>query len=237
MGQPFDPYGTSHWIMLATFVAGVPLAVLLGRHVRHDPQRRQTVSRALAVAVLVLVIPLQALDFLPGRFDLDITLPLQLCDFAWMVAAYALWTQRPTAAAITYYWGLVLSSQALVTPSLSWGFPDPRFIAFWGLHLLIVWVAIYLPWGLCIRPTWHAYRVTVALTLIWLVGVFGFNLVAGTNYGYLNRPPSTASALDYLGPWPTYLAVEIAIVALVWALMTWPWARSAERRRALGETR
>jgi uncharacterized membrane protein YwaF len=36
--------------------------------------------------------------------------------------------------------------------------------------------------------------------------------------------------LDVLGPWPVYLFVEITLVAIVWALMTWPWERI--RRRA-----
>jgi len=29
-----------------------------------------------------------------------------------------------------------------------------------------------------------------------------------------------------LGPWPVYLLVEVAIVVIVWALMTWPWQRA-----------
>ena len=232
MGQPFEPYGTSHWVMLAIFVAGIPLVVALGRRVRHDPDRRRRLCRAAAVGILAFTLPLQALDFLPGRFDLGITLPLQLCDLAWMVAAYALWTQRPTAAAVTYYWGLVLSSQALLTPSLSWAFPDPRFVAFWGMHLLIVWAAIFLPWGLGIRPTWREYRATVAVTLAWMATVLVFNSLTDTNYGYLNRKPPTASALDYLGPWPWYLLVQVLLVATVWALMTWPWVRSRTPRAA-----
>ena len=55
------------------------------------------------------------------------------------------------------------------------------------------------------------------------MGVYLFNVVAGTNYGFLNEKPSTGSLLDYLGPWPTYVVAEVAIVAVVWALMTWPW--------------
>jgi uncharacterized membrane protein YwaF len=32
--------------------------------------------------------------------------------------------------------------------------------------------------------------------------------------------------LDVLGPWPLYLLAEVAIVLVVWALMTWPWERT-----------
>jgi hypothetical integral membrane protein (TIGR02206 family) len=125
----------------------------------------------------------------------------------------------------------VLTTQGLLTPSLSHDFPDLRFFAFWGLHFLVVWSAIYLTWGLGIRPTWRGYTATVVTTAVWAVVVFGFNLVADTNYGYLNHKPHTASLLDLLGPWPLYVGLEIAIVAVVWALMTWPWIRGTNAAR------
>ena len=77
----------------------------------------------------------------------------------------------------------------------------------------------------------RGYASTVAITLVWLVSVLAFNELAGTNYGYVNDKPATATILDYLGPWPWYVAVEIALVAIVWALMTLPWesGHSADR--------
>ena len=70
------------------------------------------------------------------------------------------------------------------------------------------------------------------MTLVWAAFAFTFNVIAGTNYGYLNRKPPTASVLDVLGPWPVYLFAEITIVAIVWALMTWPWVRIRQRASA-----
>ena len=69
--------------------------------------------------------------------------PLQLTDLATVVGAYALWSQKQWAYALTYYWGLVLSTQALVSPALqSPDFPHYQFLAFWAIHLLVVWAAI-----------------------------------------------------------------------------------------------
>ena len=81
------------------------------------------------------------------------------------------------------------------------------------------------------RPRWRSYRFAVIATLAWGAFTFTFNAIAGTNYGYLNRKPPTASLLDVLGPWPVYLLTEVAVVLVVWALMTWPW----ERTRRQGE--
>jgi hypothetical integral membrane protein (TIGR02206 family) len=222
----FETFGTTHWVMLAIFAAGIWPVVLLGRRVR-GTDREQTVSRAFALAIPLFTVPMQVVDFLPGQFDIDTTLPLQLCDFAWIAAMIALWTRHRFAAALTYFWGLVLTSQALITPWLNADFPSPKFFGFWGMHYLIVWSAIYLVWGLGLAPRWRDYATTVATTFAWLVGVYLVNMALGTNYGFVNEKPSSDSILDLLGPWPIYLVAEIGIVATVWALMTWPWTARA----------
>jgi hypothetical integral membrane protein (TIGR02206 family) len=93
------------------------------------------------------------------------------------------------------------------------------------MHLLVVWAAVYLVWALGLGPDWRRYRVALLVTAAWAITVYVFNVLVGTNYGYLNAKPSAASALDLLGPWPWYVLNEIVIVAAFWALITWPWAR------------
>lgn len=219
----FEPFGTSHLVMLGLFVAGIVPLVLLGRRCRGRAGQR--VSRGFAVAVVAFLVPLQVIDFLPSRFDLDTTLPLQLSDLSAVAAVVGLWSHRRTAVALTYYWGLLLTPQALLTPALASDFPDPRFIAFFGLHILVVWAAVFLVGGLGLHPGWRELGRTVAITAGWMVAVYLFNLALDTNYGFVNAKPGTASVLDLLGPWPVYLLWEVLIVAALWALMTWPWTR------------
>lgn len=220
----FEPFGTSHLVMLAIFAAGIWPLVHFGK-MHRGTENELRFSRAFAVVIPLSVVPLQVINLLPKEYNFETTLPIQLCDLAWVAATYALWTHRRYAVALTYYWGLILSSQAVATPALDTEFPSTRFIAFWTVHLLIVWAAIYLTWGLGIRPTWRGYATTVVTTLVWAASVFTFNSITGTNYGYFNRKPSTPSVLDLLGPWPVYVVLEIAIVLGVWALITWPWTR------------
>ena len=85
--------------------------------------------------------------------------------------------------------------------------------------------------GLGVRPSWRNYRLAVAVTALWAVTVMVFNSLVGTNYGYLNRKPADGTLLDLFGPWPGYVVVEIALVAGVWALTTWPWTRTAPGAR------
>jgi hypothetical integral membrane protein (TIGR02206 family) len=160
------------------------------------------------------------------------SVPLQLTDLATVVAAYALWSHKQWAYALTYYWGLVLSTQALISPALqSPDFQHYQFLAFWAIHMLVVWAAIYLTWGLGMRPDWRSFRIAVAVTAAWAAITFTFNTFAGTNYGFVNRKPSTASLLDVMGPWPWYVFVGAALILIVWALMTWPWERTRSPRQ------
>ncbi len=226
----FQGLGPSHFAALAVLLVGAVAVVMVGRRHR-DTEHARRFSRGFALAIPVFTVPLQALQLLPSDWEMRTSLPLHLCDLAWMAAVCALWTHRPWAVGLTYYWGLTLTTQGIATPSLTQDFPSPRYLMFWGMHLLIVWAALYLTWGLKLTPSWRVYRTTVALTTGWAAAVFAFNTVVGSNYGYLNRKPASASILDFLGPWPLYVVLEIAIVVAVWALMTWPWVAMRNRRR------
>lgn len=227
MPTVFVPYGTSHWVVLGLGAVVAALLVTTGRRLRgREGQRR--LSRGFAVAILAFQIPLQVRRLLPEHFDLYTSLPLQLSDLAWVAAASALWSGRWWACAATYYWGLTLTPQALFTPALDApDFPHVDFVAFWGLHLLLPWTALYLTWGVGVRPTWRGLRATLTATLAYAAAMLVFNAVAGTNYGFLNHKPSNPSLLDLLGPWPWYVVVELVLVVLGWSLITWPWTRRA----------
>lgn len=225
--REFTAYGPSHWVVIAVFAIGAALLVWVGR--------RQTESQARILGKvlggLLFAVFLVALAYKLVQPEIDTSVPLQLCDLAELTAAYALWSQRHWAFVLSYYWGLVLSSQALITPDIGTprdgapDFPHHLFITFFALHVLVVWAAIYLTWGRTMRPRWRDYRFAIIMTLAWAAITFIFNVIARTNYGYLNGKPPVASLLDVLGPWPVYLLVEVIIVLIAWALMTWPWQR------------
>ncbi|HYO40304.1 MAG TPA: TIGR02206 family membrane protein [Nocardioidaceae bacterium] len=222
----FEAFTLEHAALIAGFLAVCVGLALLGR------SHRGTVAevrfrRGFALLIPCFTVPMQVLQLLPDDYDIDTSLPLQLCDLAWVAAMVALWTRHWMATALVYFWGLTLTVQGILTPSLTQVFPDPRYVMFWGMHFLTVWAAVYLTFGVRVPLTWRSYRFTVACTLVWAATVMVFNAITGTNYGYLNRKPAVGSLLDLLGPWPGYVVVEIVVVAAVWALMTWPWTRAS----------
>jgi hypothetical integral membrane protein (TIGR02206 family) len=98
----FSAYGTSHLVMLVVFAIGSAALVWIGR--------RQTESQARlfgrVLAALTIAIFSVALMYKLIQPSLANSVPLQLCDLAELTAAYALWTHRKWAFALTYYWGL-----------------------------------------------------------------------------------------------------------------------------------
>lgn len=230
--KQFTAYGPSHLIVLAIFVVGGALLVFFGR--RQSEAQARLFGKAFALTIVAAF--LVALFYKLTQWDIQTSIPLQLCDVAELVAAYALWSQRRWAFSLTYFWGLLLSSQALITPDVgtpklgSPDFPHHLFLTFFVLHVLVVWAGIYLTWGRRMSPTWRDYRFAIIVALSWAAFTLILNSIIGTNYGYLNGKPPTASILDFMGPWPVYLLVEVTIIISLWALMTWPWERM--RRRA-----
>ena len=225
---PFAAYGPSHLAALAVFLAGAWVAARLGRAQR-GTQASAAFCRRFAIAIVVFELPLQVLGALPAHWSVSRSLPFELCDLAWMVAAIALWTRRRWADALLYYWGLTLTPQAILTPALRYDFPHIAYFMFWGGHLMVVWAAVYLTWGLGLRPDWRSYRFALLATTAWAALMLVFNTIAGSNYLFVNHKPAVHSLLDLLGPWPWYLAAEFVLVAIVWALMTWPWTRRFDR--------
>ncbi|MGH3561659.1 MAG: TIGR02206 family membrane protein, partial [Mycobacterium sp.] len=200
--REFSAYGPSHWAVLAVFAVGAALLVWIGR--RQTESQARLFGRILGGLTAAIYGAVLVYSLFPPAIDRSI--PLRLTDLATVAAAYALWSQRHWPFALTYYWGLVLSTQALISPVLvSPDFPHYQFLGFWGIHLLVVWAAIYLTWGRRMRPGWRSYRITVLVTVVWAAVTFAFNSTAGTYYGFLNEKPSTTTLLDILGPWSVYL--------------------------------
>jgi hypothetical integral membrane protein (TIGR02206 family) len=232
--RSFAAYDASHWVVLILLAAGVGALAWSGSRYRGTATVR-VVGRVFAVVLVAFHVPILIHDLSPARFDIEHSLPFQISDLAWMAAATALWFRRQWAYALTYYWGLTLVPQALITPALDApGFPDIAFVSFWGQHILVMWATVYLTWWIGMRPNWGSYAFAAAVTVAWGLVMLVFNAVAGTNYMFVSRKPENPSLLDLMGEWPWYLGVELAVGLTGWALLTWPWTRVRGRAATPG---
>jgi hypothetical integral membrane protein (TIGR02206 family) len=228
----FHAFSGQHYLMIAITVLGAVVAGWWGRN--HRGTRRELVVRRLFAAVsLLVVLAWQAYLLTPDNRSVQSSWPLGLSDVADYTAVFALWTLGRRSTAFSYYVGLTFTMMAVLFPVLTAPFPNVRWFAFWVRHIDVVWIAVYLTWGLGIRPTWRLFRTTVIALVVWAVVTYTFNVTMDANYGFLVHKPATASPLDLLGPWPWYVIGAMAVVLTVWAvLLTLPWAASSRRAAA-----
>ena len=130
----------------------------------------------------------------------------------------------PTAE-IVYYWAAAGSPLAMLTPDLQWSFPRWEFVVFFGLHGLVLAAALLLVFGLGLHPRPGAPLRVLGITAGWTVFVALVNLVLGTNFMYLRARPGVASPLDWMGPWPLYIATAALVALAQFELLSLPFRR------------
>ena len=215
-------YGAAHLALLALLVLAAIVLVRWAR--RTEPAATDRALRLAGWALLANSAAWTAWGFMPWAWNLEESLPLHYSDALRFLVPIALITQAGWAVVVTWFWGLTLNMQSVLTPDLNYFVWVPlEFAEYWIAHGAGVLAPVVLVWGLGYRPTWRGYGIAYAATLLWAgIAVTG-NALTGANYGYLNRAPAGPSILDLLGPWPQYLLVEAVLIAAVWAAMTLPW--------------
>jgi len=217
---PFVAYGLAHTGALAlTAVASAALTTLVRTRPRTAPFVRTGLFVAIAL-VLALVLSIGARE---GWLTWRTLLPLHLCDAAMVLALVTLAWPRRAAAEVLYFWAGAGSSLALLTPDLPWGFPRWEFVVFFGLHGLVLVAALVLVFGLGLRPrpgaAWRAFVATLALA----AAAGAVNVLLGTNFMFLRRKPLAATLVDWMGPWPVYIAVAAAVALVLYHLLAFPF--------------
>ena len=157
-------------------------------------------------------------------------MPLHVCGITVFAVVVMLVFRRQTAYEIAYFWGLVGATNAVVTPQLEFGYPQYRFFQYFIAHGGIVAAALFATWGLGLRPTGRSVlRVFVLLNVLAVVLV-GVNLMLGSNYMFLCRPPVTQSPFFFL-PWPWYLLFLDGIALVLFYVLFIPFEirRKADR--------
>ena len=184
-------------------------------------------SRGLATTLLAMFLAYPVVVASQGSYDLDSDLPLHLTDAVTLVAAVALWSRRALPFELTYFWGLTASLLAVLTPALGSDdrFPSFLFWHYFVTHSGVVLAAVFLAFGLGLTPRRGAVRRMFLATVAWAGVAAAGNLATGGNYMFLRERPTTASLLDYLGPWPWYILGAAVLALGLFALLDLPFRR------------
>ncbi|OCA91960.1 TIGR02206 family membrane protein [Pseudobacillus wudalianchiensis] len=209
----------------ASHIAALILLVLIAFSIfLFKDKLRNRNMRTVELAVAFFLIGIEATYHIwmlhTGTWTADRSLPLELCSFATFFTILLLITRKNIFYEILLFIGLLGASQALITPYLFFGFPHFRFFHFFCTHILIVCTPLYFTWVKGYRPTFTSVIKTM-IFLNLLVPVISFiNQLTEGNYLYLHHKPSTASLLDFLGPYPWYI-LSLEGVAFTLSIFVW----------------
>lgn len=236
-GRKFVLFGALHLaILFATL--GLPLA--LSRLTRREQRSQLARGLALALAVILLGEHLFVLFWTAHVGKIAYwanALPMHLCDWASFAAIVALVGRRQLPYELAYLWGLSGTFQAVLTPDtdeMPW---SPLFISFFVEHCGIIVAALFLTWGLGMRPRPGAVWRVWLCSQVYLVCAGSVNWLFrahGVNFGYLAAKPQGDSLLDYFGPWPVYILTLEAMTLVFFTVFYAPFWFANRRASASG---
>ncbi|SDW48035.1 YwaF family protein [Thiocapsa roseopersicina] len=210
---PLILFGTAHLSSVLVIAAvGIGLPFLARRTLSSAAQYRV----GFLIAALLIGQEGFHIWLLANHYDrlLSSLLPLHLCGLSVLLTAWTLAARSSSAYEIVYFWAWGGTLQALVTPDLDRGFPDPAFIAFFLGHGLVIVGVLYATLVYRFRPRLVSIFKSLGVLLLVVAVVAPVNLWLGTNYLFLCSKPEQASLMDLLGPWPWYI-LSLAGLALV----------------------
>ncbi|GJQ30824.1 MAG: hypothetical protein HBSAPP03_27080 [Phycisphaerae bacterium] len=219
----FAPFSLQHALCVAGFVLAVIVLLVAGRRAGpHEPRAR----RVVVILLWLFIVVYNAYYLWPSRFDPAVSLPLQLCDLALLAAPLAL-AGVAWARPLLYFWGLLLSSQGFISPTVEVGPAHARFWLFWISHAVIVGGAVYDLVVLRYRPRFADFAWAYGAGVAYILAMFEFNRRTGFNYGFVgSSTPGAPTLLDHLGPWPGRVLWMILLGGVVQfiAWILWPLA-------------
>ena len=203
----FQTFGTPHLVVMGlTLALPMVLSGLAGR--AGDGRTAKSIGYLLAAMLLVNEVTAggyRLLQFGPDYFVRNY-LPLHICGIANLVTAATLVFRNRHTYEIAYFWGLVGSANAVITPgAIETGFPSWRFFQYFIAHSGIVVGVLYATWGLGMRPTLGGLFRAFIILNVFAVAVGIVNLLLGSNYMYLSKPPWGTVSPFFFAPWPWYI--------------------------------
>ncbi|MGH7693992.1 MAG: TIGR02206 family membrane protein [Gemmatimonadaceae bacterium] len=228
----FESFSLQHILTVAGFAVVVTLAIGAARSIA-DQGRRRLLELAVAALAGAIWVGIVIWGFTPSRFDPRWSYPINICDLVAIIVPIAFVRPHWRWHSLLYFWGLTLSTQAILTPDLVSGPSTLAFWIFWLMHVLIVGGAVYVLVVRRYRPTWRDCAFAIATAVLWLIVVFVIDLATGFNYGYVgNAKPSQPTLIDYLGPWPQRVAVMAILGSVAMMILQLPWTLIRPREQS-----
>ncbi|MCR4435841.1 MAG: TIGR02206 family membrane protein [Clostridiales bacterium] len=222
-GEPFVMFSTLHIITL--LVLALLNAILLTSLKRINSRRVNNYSRRILAGILMAFELLyEAWSLLAGVWSPKYHLPLQLCDLSLILSSVMLLNRSYFIYEVTFFLGLGGAAQALLTPGLApYSFPHMMYFIFFTTHGGIVTAVLYMTLIEGYRPQLNSMIKAFVFCNIYMAFIAVVNSITGGNYLFICAKPGTASLLDFLSPWPWYVAELEALGVIIFFILYLPF--------------
>ncbi len=140
-----------------------------------------------------------------GSFLLKEDLPVHICRILAFMAPIIILTKNRFWMGVIYFWIIVGTLNANITPDIEFGFPHYGYFSYWMMHGFLVLIPLYYVIVLGIRmkkrDIWNAFWIANVYVIFSLI----VNYLLDSNYMYTMRKPPVTTLLSYMGEWPYYL--------------------------------
>lgn len=226
----FTMFSATHISVIIIFIILVGCLYACRHRLRDRVTNLRGVERSFAIILLTLEIGFHLWMAGTGRWRLQDSIPVELCSISLLATIILLWTGKRSIANFVIFAGIAGALQALITPVLDLNFPHFRFFHFFVTHMGIILTGLYFVWVRGYSPTLRGVFQAFLMLNILLPFILFINKRVEGNYMFLSRKPVNGSLLDYLGPYPCYIA-SLEAVALGMFLIIWLLLREKHKRQ------
>ncbi|MBD3320558.1 MAG: TIGR02206 family membrane protein [Chitinivibrionales bacterium] len=213
----FQLFTQSHIVTMFLIAALWVMIPVVFNH-RKDTTADRIFRWTLAILLVVQYLGWMIWEAATGRFTIQTSLPINLCDISNFICAALLITKNYPLYEILYFWALAGTIQSYITPNIYYSFPHFEFFAFYIQHGGEILTILYLTFVTGFRP-----RVISGLKAIgWLLGliaaIYLFNYATGSNYMFLMadtpHPSTVTKMISIFGEPPRHI-IGLGIVAIL----------------------
>ena len=226
MGDKFVLFSDPHLITMGIGFGVCFLLIFLG----FFTERKQAFAKI--IAVLVLVVKIAELIYRHKYYGESVAqlLPLHLCPMVIILSIFMMFFHSEVVFQPVYFWCMG-AFFAIIMPDISEGMHDFASQSFFITHFFILFSAAYAFIHFRFRPTKTGFIMSFLLLVSLAFAMYFVNIKLGTNYLFVNRPPSSAAKLiDYVGPWPYYLFSIVGIYIALSFLLYLPFKRNKKSK-------
>ncbi|MFM2392310.1 MAG: hypothetical protein RLZZ546_287 [Bacteroidota bacterium] len=217
--KPYHNFGILHWLPIGIlFLFFLCIIVWIKKKAPID-QKWNLIYYLSLVPALAVILRMILIAY-EGKFTLKEDLPLHLCRVLALILPIAIYYKNKKWINILYFFIMVGTIQALLTPELSHGPPHYGYFIYFLLHVFLFCIPIYIITELNIIPSKKDLINAFSYGNIYLIITLCVNFLLESNYFYTRHKPKSASLLDILGPWPWYI-ITVEILTLILFIIAW----------------